>query len=149
MNPAHVPLGKYILSFSLVYAALVIIIDMMLNVFGVKMGVSPYFIVLIAAAWFAGARFVNEHKRAFSADERNRLIISCLAASVVISILDMLLVIFITTGSVGVSAMMAELKTIPVSLWLGIIVFALALYYLLLSLVFRWGIVKYAEKQKA
>lgn len=146
MESDSVATRKYVMTFSLVYAALVIIIDILLNILDFNLGAASYFVLLIAAALYAVIKFSDDHKRAPNKHEKNRLIRHCLLASILISILDMCIVILITTGSLGFTEISTALGSIPAAWWLAIIAFALALYYLLLLMVFGWAAARYASK---
>lgn len=139
---------KYILYFSLIYAVILIITNILLNVFKIDTGVATNFVMLIAAAYGAAAKFVMDNRRVPNKQEKNLLLWGCLLVSIAILVIDMVIVIFLTSGTVGLNEMTKTLKTLPSMWWLIIITFVIVVEYLLLSMVYGWGARKFADKHQ-
>ncbi|CAM4122807.1 ABZJ_00895 family protein [Acinetobacter pragensis] len=124
---------KYIVYFSICYAAAMALIAIIVSFFDLSGGTSAA--CLIAAGFATAMKFAQDQRRPPNSHEKKQLIWGCLFASIVISIIAsaMSLLIFFKT-----SDFFSILGTAPIWIWIIAILLTIFIHYLILSLSFGW-----------
>lgn len=137
---------KYIGLFTLLYASIMTLFNILLHGFDVDLGSGANTVMLMAASLITSNKFVTINKRAPKKAEKNKLIFGCLLSSFAISILGVIILISIALGAQGFTGITRTLPKLPALAWLTILIAVTLLYYFMLNLSFGWYANRYATK---
>jgi hypothetical protein len=140
---------RYIVLFSLTYAGLFALVNVLAHGFNIDIGSGANIGMFIGASSATAIWFVNANKRAPSGPEKKKLIWGCLASSFAISIAGASLVVYIVFGGQGLTEILALLGALHFAIWLLILFAVTLLYYWLLRLTFGWQANMFAKKYVA
>ena len=146
MNEASPSLLKYTLFFSALYAAMLIIINVLQFGFGIDVGSGANMGMLIGAGLGAAIKFVQDVSRPPTNKEKRLLSLGCVIASLFISIISLMLTVNFAFNADEVAQLDEILNKLSLVVWSLITIFICALYYFALLFIFGWGAKKFATK---
>nr|WP_315493757.1 ABZJ_00895 family protein [uncultured Rhodoferax sp.] len=141
-------LGRYWVIFALIYAGVMLLVNVVTHGFNIDLGSGANVAMLFAAGYGSAIKFVNDNKRAPDAVEKRKLIWGSFSISIAISIVAMF-VLSMILGEESWREFIQFLHEVPVIVWTITIPVITLLYYFLLSFMYGWGARKYAEKATA
>jgi peptidoglycan biosynthesis protein MviN/MurJ (putative lipid II flippase) len=139
MENRNVSVVPYVALFSTVYAGLLLMLNAIVYGLNVDIGSSASVAMLLGAAYSTIAKFVSEHKRTPKKSERQKLIWGSILASFIVSLIVVATVLMLVANPAMWEELDQLFQQISVGVWLGILVLATLLQYIVLSLVYGWG----------
>jgi len=135
----------YLLRFTIAYFAALLVFALAAMLLDLNAGTGSSFGALIAAAAFAMSKFVSDHERAPTHDERSRLTWLSLGASILVSAV-LVAPLVLATGQL--SELSQVLSQLNVALVLGVALFVLVIYVAVLWFSYG-GLAKVMVKSQA
>lgn len=125
---------KYLSYFTIVYLVAILIVAG-LNMLIDLPGSSTAIPALFGAGAAAAIKFVQDHQRLPSATEKKQLIGGCLGISVLIGLILSLSILGISEQR---EIILGMLESLPVGIWVVVLLVGLAIQYVVLALCFGW-----------
>ncbi|HEY0973266.1 MAG TPA: ABZJ_00895 family protein [Solimonas sp.] len=138
-NDKAVALGAYVLRFIVVYAALLVATAALSFWLKLEHNSGLSMAVLIAAAYFVAAAFVNAQHRAPDPAERRTLAWACLGGTWLVSLLMVGAVSLFNAAPGELAALRAQFTPTLIGILLGAALLISLFQLLLLYLIYGWG----------
>lgn len=134
-----VSLRPYLLVFSLGYLGLSVVIGLIPLFLDIELPSATGVIILTACAMAAAQKFVSDHRRAFSKEERRKMVIFSLLSSLVISVVLLAGLSLIADGPAFREAISEVLRVLSPAILATIMAVVLIIYLLVLFTAYGWG----------
>lgn len=134
-----VSLRPYLLFFSLGYLGLSVAIGLIPLFLEIELPSATGVIILTACAMGAAQKFVSDHRRVFSKEERRRMVIFSLLSSLVISVVLLAGLSIIADGAAFREAIDEILRVLSPAILAIIMAVVLLIYLLVLFTAYGWG----------
>jgi hypothetical protein len=141
MNEAAISISRYILIFSAILAASIAVTVALIMLFDADIGLGVTNAQTIFAASSTALIFIRKNKRQTTKEERNKLIWLSLAAVLLvsgISVAVLVVVMYFDGGLDLISEVIKQIPSVPVIMWLIILVVAAGVQLLMLHLSYRF-----------
>ena len=146
-----VPVKKYVIMFTVLYTALMVVFDVIVTFFELDLGTSASIGILVGASMGVAFKFVSDQNRPPNKTEKRRLVGYCLLYSIVISLVATLLMTWFYAGDQFSDELSTLWNAIPVWGWVIALSIAVLMQYVVLTISFGWSAnlyMKQLEKQK-
>ncbi len=130
------PIIRYLGIFGLIYAGLIVSLNVLDRGFDVNLGNAANTAILIGSVYGAASFFVRDHGRVPDARERRRLTWASVLISYAISITALSFLLHLDGASVGALLKEVNEKMTPILFGVAVIILTL-IYYLFLGLCYR------------
>lgn len=134
-----VSLRPYLLTFSLGYLGLSVVIGLIPLFLEIELPSATGVIILTACAMAAAQKFVGDNRRVFSKEERRRMVIFSLLSSLVISVVLLAGLSIIADGAAFREAISEVLRVLSPAILATIMAVVLVIYLLVLFTAYGWG----------
>ncbi len=134
-----VSLRPYLLIFSIGYMGLSVAIGLVPLFLEIELPSATGVVILTACAMAAAQKFVSDHRRVFSKEERRRMVIFSLLSSLVISIVLLAGLSFAADGPAFREAISEVMRVLSPAILAAIMVVVLIIYLLVLFTAYGWG----------
>ncbi len=145
MDSTQIDTRRYVLTYVAYYMLCAVLLVAVLAISGMQLSYSLELSMVLASSLGLSSRFVKENSRAPSLQERRKLSLACMFASMVLSVLLSSVAILFFSGPGQVGENLSAFFALPAFIWFAAFVFSMGINYLTLNLALGW----FARKTEA